>query len=184
MNRFVSILFISLLLLAGTHSYAQEYAKSVVKKSKGVAASPKKEEKPKQTIQKPQLVKEAPVPAEDDEFLKLMKLAASYNNKRKYTDAVATYNKALEFKRQTGWVLRCRGSVYFAQKDYVAAIKDYTAAIEAKSDYLGEVYYSRAMSKVKMEVPDKAGACADFSMAKELGFTVTGFNVELYCADN
>ena len=173
MNRLLKILFLSIFLIAGSSSYAQEYAKSTVKKGKS-AAVPEKKKEEVNPVQKTAEVAPAEMGSED-EFMKLMKLANGYNEKRKYNDAVATYNKALEFKRKTGWVLRCRGSAYFGQKDYQKAVEDYTAAIEANTEQLGEVYYSRGMSKAMLD--DNAGACADFKKAKELGFEVNGHDV-------
>lgn len=167
------------MFLGYTASYSQEYAKNPVKKSKGAPAPAVKEEKVKPVEKKPEVVTE--VPAGDDEFKRLMKLGGSYAGKGKYTDAVSTYNKALEFNRETGWVMRCRASAYFGQRDYVNAIKDYTAAIDAGSDYLGEVYYSRGMSKIRLAVPDNSGACADLKKARELGFIVDNFDIDKFC---
>lgn len=173
MNRFLKILLLSFFLIAGGISYSQEYAKSIVKKGKSTAVPQKKKEEVK-PVQK--TAEAAPVElSSEDEFMKLMKQANGYNEKRKYTDAIATYNKALEFNRKTGWVLRCRGSAYFGKKEYQNAIEDYTAAIEAKTEQLGEVYYSRGMSKAMMS--NNTGACADFKKAKELGFEVNGHDV-------
>lgn len=173
MNRFIKILLLSFFLIAGSSSYGQEYAKSTVKKGKSTAVPQKKKEEVK-PMQK--TAEAAPVElGSEDEFMKLMKQANSLNEKRKYNDAIATYNKALEFNRKMGWVLRCRASAYFGQKDYENSIKDYTAAIEAKTEQLGEVYYSRGMGKAMLA--DNAGACADFKKAKELGFEVNGHDV-------
>src|SRR5687768_10550000 len=100
MNRFLKILFLSIFLIAGSSSYAQEYAKSTVKKGKGTAVPEKKKEEVK-PVQKTAEVAPDEMGSED-EFMKLMKQANSYNEKRKYNDAIATYNKALEFNRKTG----------------------------------------------------------------------------------
>jgi len=173
MNRFIKIVFLFIFLLVGSHSYSQEYAKTTVKKTKRAVVPVKKEEETK-PVQKASGAASVELGSED-EFMKLMKQANTYNEKRKYSDALVTYNKALEFNRKTGWVLRCRASAYFGQKDYERSISDYTAAIEANTEQLGEVYYSRGMSKAMMA--DNAGACADFKKAKELGFEVNGHDV-------
>lgn len=179
MKSLFKILIVCAILLGCTEGYSQEYAKNPVKKSKGAPAPVKKVEQAKPVDKKPESVNEVPVG--DDEFIRLMKLGGSYAGKGKYTDAVATFNKALEFNRETGWVMRCRASAYFGKRDYENAIIDYTAAINAGSDYLGEVYYSRGMSKVRLAVPDNAGACADLKKARELGFVVDNFDIDKFC---
>src|SRR5690606_5475201 len=119
MNRFIKIVFLFIFLLVGSHSYSQEYAKTTVKKTKRAVVPVKKEEETK-PVQKASGAASVELGSED-EFMKLMKQANTYNEKRKYSDALVIYNKALEFNRKTGWVLRCRGSAYFGQKEYQKA---------------------------------------------------------------
>ena len=53
-------------------------------------------------------------------------------------------------------------------KNYPAAIKDFTKAIEIdKNDRLS--YYHRALAKIEIE--DFESACVDLSKAGELGYT-------------
>ena len=101
---------------------------------------------------------------------------------KKYTHALNLYNRAMKFNRETARVLRCRGAAYFGLKDYKSSVNDYTKAIALNTDYPGEVYYSRAVSKSKMAEPDREGVCADFKKARELGFDIdTDKMIEEYC---
>ena len=187
MKNILKILLLSILVLAGSSMQAQEYAKTRHKKGK---PSVKKEtiqkeeelkrDKPKTAEVQPDAVK--PTPAEEDEFIRLMNAAAKSVSRKQYADALGLYNRAMTFNRETARVLRCRGAAYFGLEDYLSSVNDYTKAIELNTDYPGEVYYSRAMSKAKMAEPDRIGACADFKKARELGFDIdTDKMIEEYC---
>ncbi|WP_330443814.1 tetratricopeptide repeat protein [Flavobacterium sp. C4GT6] len=174
------IFLILIVLFTYTGLQAQEYAKRRVKKGKAKTEQEATEQPDSQkTMVTDTVAKEVPV---DDEFEKLMRRGAKEVSTRKYLDAIATFNKAMAYNRETARVLRCRGEAFYSSKDYLSAIKDYTEAIELGTDYPGEVYYSRAMCKAKLTEPDYEGACIDFKKAKELGFTIEGRDViSLYC---
>lgn len=187
MIKLFKISFFLFFIMYAINIQAQEYAKTRHKKGK----PPVKKEtiqkegeiqhtKPKTAEVQPDVVK--PTPAEDDEFIRLMNAAAKRVSRKQYADALGLYNRAMAFNRETARVLRCRGAAYFGLEDYLSSVKDYTKAIEFNTDYPGEVYYSRAMSKTKMAEPDRAGACADFKKARELGFDIdTDKMIEEYC---
>lgn len=192
MNTLYKILLVCVMFLGSTLSYGQEYAKHRTKKGKG---EPKEVPAPKQrnipgakaaaAIKPIEDVKPEVVPVAneaDDEFIRLMKAGAGHVSKKQYLDALEKYNKAMTFNRETARVLRCRAAAYAGNKDFLAAIKDYDEAIRLNTDYAGEVYYSRGLSKTKLTDPDRSGACADFQKAKELGFDIdTGKLIEEYC---
>ncbi len=174
------------MLLAVNSLQAQEYAKMRHKKGKADTKKEgvQKEDQLQGAIKKPELKSENAQSAlpEGDEFIRLMNAAAKHISRKEYLNALGLYNKAMAFNRETARVLRCRGAAYFGVNDYLNAVKDYTDAINLKTDYPGEVYYSRGLSKAKMAEPDREGACADFKKAKELGFNIdTDKMIEEYC---
>ena len=187
MIKLYKILFFLFFITAAINVQAQDYAK--MKHKKGKAPAKKEAVKKEETVQtvKPATAEAQPENVksdkeEDDEFIRIMNAAAKQVSMKKYTHALNLYNRAMKFNRETARVLRCRGAAYFGLKDYKSSVKDYTKAIALNTDYPGEVYYSRAVSKSKMAEPDREGACADFKKARELGFDIdTDKMIEEYC---
>lgn len=62
--------------------------------------------------------------------------------------------------------------------DFEGAIADFTKAIEEKPDY-GEAYGFRGLSRLKSG--DKAGACADWKKAEDLGYPQATQLIQDYC---
>lgn len=60
-----------------------------------------------------------------------------------------------------------RGSVRMALKDYSGARNDFTSALEINQTK-GEVYFNRGMANARLR--DMDAACADWLIAKELGY--------------
>ena len=191
MKKLFKIIFVCVVLLCASTSYSQEFPKYKVgkgeatQKETAVKQRDTKKAKAAASVKQIEDVKPEVVPVAneaDDEFIRLMKAGAGHVSKKQYLDALEKYNRAMTFNRETPRVLRCRAAAYAGNKDYLSAIKDYDEAIRLNTDYAGEVYYSRGLSKTKLAEPDRAGACTDFKKAKELGFDIdTDELIEEYC---
>ena len=84
---------------------------------------------------------------------------------RRDDEAFAAFNHALELKPDLATALNGRGGVYFRRKQFLLALRDYDAAINANPRF-GPAYMNRAHARQAMG--DAAGAAADLKMERQL----------------
>jgi tetratricopeptide (TPR) repeat protein len=85
----------------------------------------------------------------------------------RFPEAIDYYNRAIAINGTEAQFFMKRGDVFFLQKKYDEAVKDYSTVIQM-NPASGEAYYIRGNAKASLI--DRAGACADWKKAQELGF--------------
>jgi tetratricopeptide (TPR) repeat protein len=85
----------------------------------------------------------------------------------RFNESIDYYNKAIAINNTVSQFFMKRGDVLFLQKKYDEAVKDYSTVIQMDPSS-GEAYYIRGNAKASLI--DRAGACADWKKAQELGF--------------
>jgi len=99
---------------------------------------------------------------------------------RKYNEALADFNKAIELDPYSADIYNYRGMTKYYLEDFQASLIDFNKAIELQPDY-AEAYNLRGI--VKDELKDEKGACADWEKAFELGFKYAFVLLKKFCQE-
>jgi tetratricopeptide (TPR) repeat protein len=75
---------------------------------------------------------------------------------KKYNKAIALYTRLLRRETDNSDAYRFRGDCYFAERQYVRALADYTDALENSAFPSPDTYRQRALVYEKLGQPDKA----------------------------
>jgi hypothetical protein len=108
-------------------------------------------------------------------------LGALYHNIGKYDRAIGEYNLAIGLNNRYINALNNRANAYFKRNQYDNAIHDYTAVIRMDPRDAGS-YNNRGVAYIRIGMIREA--CHDFTMAKGLGSSSAGKNLELFCGRN
>lgn len=105
---------------------------------------------------------------------RVYKMSTVYNNKayclinlKEYDEALPIVTKALEMDKSEAYIWDTRGELYYHIGEYEKSIKDMDKAINIQKN--ANSYYFRGLANLKLK--NKSKACADFSIAGELGET-------------
>lgn len=101
-----------------------------------------------------------------EESHKLVKSGIIKLYKSNYYEALADFEKSLEYNAGNSEAWYNIGNVFMNLNDYQKAIEYYTKAIEIKEDY-ADAYYNRGLIKFYMGERDLA--CEDWHIAEKYG---------------
>ncbi len=101
-----------------------------------------------------------------EESHKLVKSGIIKLYQSNYNEALADFEKSLEYNAENPEAWFNIGNVYMNLNDYKKAIENYTKAIEIKEDY-ADAYYNRGLIKFYMGERDLA--CEDWRIAEKYG---------------
>ena len=90
----------------------------------------------------------------------------SFDNKKKYDDAITEYEKAIRFKDNYAYAHYVKGVSHFEKGNYDKALQDFDAAINNKLDY-AMAYAYRGWTHYKQEEYDKAVEDAKLAISKK-----------------
>jgi len=102
-------------------------------------------------------------------FEALVKKGDSLVQAGKTKESIAVYTEALKIRQNDHGVLYSRGTSYFAEKEYINSISDFTRLIEFGYGKANEAYFIRGLGKTMLNDP-KVDGCADLKEAKKLDY--------------
>jgi tetratricopeptide (TPR) repeat protein len=106
-----------------------------------------------------------------------------YYKLENYKAAIEDYSKGLKIDSTDVKLISKRAGSFYMTKEYAKAIEDYSKLITANYKDVSNIYFLRGLCKSLLPTEDVEGACADFRIAKSLGYKtdqLTGLNK--YCS--